>query len=278
MKESASDRCLFLNGFALKIIAFVLMTIDHLGVFLAMRFGATGVSDAFRMVGRLAFPLFVFLLAEGMRLSHHKGKYILRVLLTYAIITIPETILVYTPALANMASVSPSTLDPHPFTDILFLGLVLYCLSLKGPKKLLALLPAGFIVASFFVDIFAANTPYFPYYLRSGYGLYGLVLALTFYLVNNLLDAKAHWCRLARNGINALIPGVAFGLTYLIVLTLSNSTTIRWMNWEAMAVLSGLILIPYSGKRGYDSPVWRIFSYSYFLLHMAVLYIIFSLV
>ena len=277
MNEQTAPRYLFLSGFWLKVLAFLFMTIDHLGVFLTRVPGTYEVAGAFRIIGRLAFPLFVFLLAEGMRLSHRKGRYVLRILIAYLIITIPETFLVYIPALADLAQVSPTTLEAHPFTDILFLGLTLYCLTLKGPKKLLSLLPIGFILSSYFVGIFAPSTPYFPLYLRSGYGLYGLLLALLFFGVNLFLDKKRpDASRLERNFGNLLIPGVALIFAFLMGFILQNQFHLDWLLWESYAALSGLFLLFYSGKRGYDATWWRIFSYGYFLLHMAVLYLIFA--
>ncbi len=279
MKEEATPRYLFFDGFWLKVLAFLLMTLDHLGVFLYRVNGAYQAAEVLRIFGRLAFPLFVFLLAEGMRLSHHKGKYVLRVLLAYAIITIPETIVVYVPALSQMANVTPTTLEAHPFTDILFLGLVLFCLTLKGPKKLLALLPTGFILASFFVGVFVPSTPYFPLYLRSGYGLYGLLMALLFFGINVLLDKKRpDATRLERNFGNLLVPGVALSITFLVGFMLQNQENLTWLLWESYAALSGIFLLFYNGKRGYDATWWRVFSYSYFLLHMAILYLIFAFI
>ena len=56
-----------LSGFILKILAIVFMTFDHIGAFLHL----SGISDVFatilRILGRLAFPLFIFLLVEGVR-------------------------------------------------------------------------------------------------------------------------------------------------------------------------------------------------------------------
>lgn len=278
-EETATPRYLFLDGFWLKVLAFVLMTIDHIGVFMLGRGIAPQAADVLRVIGRMAFPLFVFLLAEGMRLSHRKGRYVLRLLLAYAIITIPATLVVYIPTLAQSAQVSPTTLNPHPFTDILVLGLVLYCLTLNGAKKLFALLPIGFILASFFVDLFAPGTPYFPLYLRSGYGLYGSILALLFFGINVLLDKKRpDASRLERNFGNLLVPGVALMLTFLVAFIIQNQAYLSWLMWESYAALAGLFLLFYSGKRGYDALWWRIFSYGYFLLHMAVLYLIFLFV
>lgn len=56
----------FLSGSTLKIIACVFMVIDHVGLTLFPEY------DIFRILGRLAFPLFAFFIAEGSRYSKHK--------------------------------------------------------------------------------------------------------------------------------------------------------------------------------------------------------------
>lgn len=60
---------------ALKILALVLMTIDHVGAFLS------GMPIAFRWVGRLSAPVFLFCLLEGIEKTSSRKKYILRLYL-----------------------------------------------------------------------------------------------------------------------------------------------------------------------------------------------------
>ena len=56
----------FLSGSTLKIIACIFMVIDHVGlVFFPF-------DDIYRILGRIAFPLFAFFIAEGSRYSKHK--------------------------------------------------------------------------------------------------------------------------------------------------------------------------------------------------------------
>lgn len=64
-----------LSNFQLKMIAIITMTIDHIGLVFF-----PGVA-AFRIIGRLAFPIFAFLIAEGC--SHTKNK-LKRFLLMFA--------------------------------------------------------------------------------------------------------------------------------------------------------------------------------------------------
>ena len=63
-----------LSGNALKIIAAVAMLIDHAGLLLFPRY------IIFRVIGRLAFPIFAFMIAEGARHTRNRLRYFLTVL------------------------------------------------------------------------------------------------------------------------------------------------------------------------------------------------------
>lgn len=60
-----------LTGNQLKIIALVAMTIDHIGVQLLPQV------TLLRIIGRLAFPIFAYMIAEGCQYTHHRKKYFL---------------------------------------------------------------------------------------------------------------------------------------------------------------------------------------------------------
>lgn len=62
-----------INGNALKFIAMITMLIDHIG----MIFYPNVL--IFRIIGRIAFPTYAFLIAEGCRYTHNKKKYFLRI-------------------------------------------------------------------------------------------------------------------------------------------------------------------------------------------------------
>ena len=65
-----------LSGTALKIIALVLMVLDHIHYF----FEFTGlVPEWFSMVARLSAPLFLFCTVEGFAHTHDRKRYFLRI-------------------------------------------------------------------------------------------------------------------------------------------------------------------------------------------------------
>ncbi len=66
-----------LNGRTLKWIAVVTMFIDHLGIVLSPGV-STEVWRTMRIVGRIAFPIFCFLLVEGFYHTRDVKKYLLR--------------------------------------------------------------------------------------------------------------------------------------------------------------------------------------------------------
>lgn len=70
----------YLTNFDLKLIAIITMTIDHIGAIIYNDI------DIFRIIGRISFPIFAFLLVEGFKNSSNRLKYFLR-LIIFAFIT-----------------------------------------------------------------------------------------------------------------------------------------------------------------------------------------------
>ncbi len=64
-----------MSSFILKLIAAVTMFIDHMGLTLF-----PGV-ELFRIIGRLAFPLYAFCIAEGFRYTKNRLRYFLQIFL-----------------------------------------------------------------------------------------------------------------------------------------------------------------------------------------------------
>lgn len=60
---------------ALKLIALAAMTLDHVGLLLFPQY------EWFRILGRIAFPIFAFMIAEGCRYTHSRIRYISKIAL-----------------------------------------------------------------------------------------------------------------------------------------------------------------------------------------------------
>lgn len=72
-----------MTSFALKVIGIITMFIDHLG----FMFFPSQIS--FRLIGRLAFPIFAFQLSEGYFHSKNKEKHIFRMIIFSILSQIP---------------------------------------------------------------------------------------------------------------------------------------------------------------------------------------------
>ncbi|MBI9012754.1 MAG: hypothetical protein JEZ08_11035 [Clostridiales bacterium] len=73
-----------MNTFYLKLLAVLLMVVDHIGFFLYPQY------TILRIIGRLSFPIFGFLIANGYNYTRDKKKYFLRLFIFANIIQIPS--------------------------------------------------------------------------------------------------------------------------------------------------------------------------------------------
>ena len=76
----------FMSSFVLKLIAAVTMFIDHAGLLLFPEW------EFMRIIGRLAFPIYAFCIAEGFRYTRNRKLYFLRVFLLGLVCQIVYTV------------------------------------------------------------------------------------------------------------------------------------------------------------------------------------------
>lgn len=154
-----------LSGNALKLIAALSMLIDHIGVIL--------FPDVIllRVLGRIAFPIFAFMIAEGCRYTRHRVRYFctllglgvacqlglwaydgaakLNVLLTFAL----SVLLVYA-----LEALRQAVAQESPRVGALVLGFLPLCLVLSGAIVLTLFVPIEYGVAGAMLPMFAAAT------------------------------------------------------------------------------------------------------------------------
>ena len=82
-----------MSVFAIKILALVTMVIDHSAYYLySSSLIGYGLYFAMRTAGRIAFPLYAFLLVNGFEKTSNRGKYLSRLVLFAAVSQLPYTI------------------------------------------------------------------------------------------------------------------------------------------------------------------------------------------
>ena len=282
----------FCSGFILKIIAFVTMTIDHIGVMAESSYGITGTwVDIFRVIGRIAMPLFCFMIVEGVIHTKSFAKYALRLGILTLLIAIALLLLVSIEEL-GFSSVRDFG---NIFIDLLMGALTIFCLRLPKFKKLFALLPVAFIFTSFFVTRYEVTNGtlihWFPYFIRSQYELMSLAFILVFYLAYVIKDLffsihnekyglpkdTFNGTDLERTVVN-VISLLLFITTVLVFHFFSDYLTNSYMDVQIFALLSGAFILLYNGKRGYNSKWFEYGGYAYYPLHILIIALIFYLI
>ncbi|MBE6957662.1 MAG: TraX protein [Ruminococcaceae bacterium] len=171
-----------LSGSMLKLLAVILMFIDHFAStmvyvlpVLATPFTVLGkeltIYWIMRKIGRMAFPIFCFLIAEGYCHTKNKAKYALRLLLFALISEIPFDLMFFTRFDLNAQNVF--------FT--LFSGLMLICLFESKEKQLLKFVMMGGVC-------------FLTHYLATDYGMPGALLVLAIYILRHHPAAQALIC------------------------------------------------------------------------------------
>ena len=250
MTDSRPRFCVF-SGNALKIIAAISMFIDHMGSIMF-----PGV-EIFRIVGRLAFPIFAFMIAEGCRYTKNRAKYFLLVSLmglAYTLVYYVYSSVWYFCILITFAFSIAMILALDRFkcalfdkegsvwvkilTGAIFISIVLVCFWLNGKVKI----DYGFVgcITPVLVSLFHAPSKNSPeWYAKVG---------------------KEAWS----------VIGLAVGIALLFVV---------YGGVRAYAFFAIPLLLLYSGKRG--KLKMKYFFYIFYPTHMLALeglYMLFEMI
>lgn len=286
----------FLNSFYLKILALVFMTLDHLGIFFAMQYSSSqamiDLSNIFRIFGRLALPIFIFLIAEGVRNTKSIRKYLLRLGIVASIISVPFIIFTFSNVFSNFVFIYR---HGNIFIDLLLTAIAIYCIKHPNIKiKLITLLPIAYSILSFVVKgIETSNTieiHWFPYFISMQYDWVSVILGLGFYFCYKFGDyfldylqdksgiEKSIW---VDNGSYRVIVNLFSLLVCSAVIVFQFAFVYIWPTgvfWDASiqlyALLSGALVLFYNGKRGYNAKWFRYVTYIYYPLHLLLISII----
>lgn len=215
----------------LKLIACITMLLDHVGAVFVPGY-------TLRIIGRLAFPIFCFLLAEGAHYTRNPKKYALRLTIGALLSEFPFDILFY----------GKFTWQHQSVMVTLLLGYLAIVLMEKCPNV--------------FVK-FAVSFPFFlaAQWLQSDYGSYGVGMIVLFSITRELLGKE--WIQtLGLAVICAMMPSVSlsvFGFSVSI---------------QLFAVAAMIPISLYSGRKATQSKAVQWGFYLFYPVHLAVLYLI----
>lgn len=236
---SVQNKSLYFQGFGkfsgisssvLKIFAILLMCVDHFSV----AFFGQGVT-VMRLMGRIGFPLFAFMIAEGARRTKSREKYMLRLLLFAFASEVPFDFFV---------SSSYFDMNYQNVFFTLFFGLFfIWCYELLKEKKLafLSVLPGLISCAG------AA-------FLNADYGATGVVCIFIFYVS-------------AQNDF--LVKLLFYALAVATLSINITSRGIRFVDVELLALIALIPIFLYNGKKGFKMN--KYFLYAFYPAHMVIL-------
>lgn len=248
-----------LNINQLKLIAAVSMLIDHVGCILFPFF------DIFRIVGRLAFPIFAFCLAEGVRYTKNRLRYLL---------TIGGCAVVF-----QMVFIFATGGNVVNIFGTLALSICLcYLFDILKTRKI-----GGFII--FLLAVFAVYviTRFIPF----DYGFVGVLLPLSSYVFDSkptdvrsdtaiVTDEEQTDKGVTLSLDEAPVNNVGKWAKFLCFsLTLATLATVSGWNTQYYALLAVPILSLYNGQ--YGSKKFKYWFYVFYPVHLVVIYFISTL-
>lgn len=246
-----------MSALALRIIACVCMLLDHIGYCFTGRYPFL---EPLRWIGRIAFPLYVFLIVNGFRHTSNRLRYALRL------------------AIFAVISQVPFALVSHPGTMFgklnVFVTLLLALLTVWATdemrkhrfSKYLCFLPTLIVFSAYHFG-----------WIASDYGAKGALLAMTFYL----FDGKRTLTALGMLASFYCSYLIAFGI--LCVQTLRGRPYVinppsKWEMTQLFCLLSLVFIFLYNGKKGNmpaskaGAKAVQLGFYLFYPVHLLVLY------
>lgn len=243
-----------MSALILRIIACVAMLLDHIGF--------CNGNMLLRAVGRIAFPIFVYLICNGFRHTSCRWRYALRLGLFALISQIPFSL---------FCTNSLTYMNGNVFVTLL---VALLCVwgtdALRGNRigRWFCWLPAV-----------AGCILYQQGILASDYNARGIVLAMIFYL----FDGKAAWKRVvvcAGCTVAVFYEQLVLAAVYLLHGRLYMPYLSQWDWWQLFSLCALPLIFLYNGKKGpapASKPISKLVQLSFYLFypaHMLVLWLL----
>lgn len=230
-----------MSSLALKLLAIISMAVDHAGYALYPVLPPS-VYDAMRLIGRLAMPIFCFLIAEGYFHTRDVRRYSGRLFLFALLSEVPYDLLN-----TRGASLLEFSAQNVFFTLAAALAAIwLYDTFAERNQPVPALL--SLLACAALCEIF-----------QTDYGAFGVLFVFVFYRFRGQKTARA---------TAFLVCVTVFFLYELLV----RDVGLRWSLALACAALAIIPISLYNGEKGYGSRVTQLFFYAFYPAHLLILF------
>jgi hypothetical protein len=231
----------------LKFIACLLMLIDH--------FGAALMPEVtiLRMIGRLSFPIFAYLIAIGYSKTNSVFKYFCRLLMFGIISQLPFSLVFNKQTSMNSLYdfISFFIGSPIPHLNVFFtlaIGLLAIHVWDKGDSKTsktIAVFALGIAAEAFYMD----------------YGIYGVAMILAFYIYRY---------NKIKTILSQVVVYILFNMSQIFLYMYEIKGASINLVWfiQVLSLLALIFIFKYNGKKGKDI---RYIFYAFYPVHLLVI-------
>lgn len=218
-----------MSALTLRILACLFMLLDHIGYCLG---GSHPLYLPFRCIGRLAFPIFVFLIVNGFRHTSNRPRYALRLALFAVISQVPFALFCDQKTYFGNGNV---------FVTLLICLLVLWATDALRRQKWLkwfSFLPSLAVFALYYFGL-----------LHSDYGSKAILMTMTFYLFEgkHILTAAG----VLASVYNGRLISLGFAALHLLQGRDVSLTPLSRWEWAQLCSLAALVpIFLYNGEKG----------------------------
>jgi len=251
------DKYMKIGRTHLQVIAFASMFIDHFSAaFLIPAMWESGMAEGLDLIefimrgilGRLAFPLFIFMLVEAIYHSRNIPKYLIRILILGIVSFIPHM-------LCFSGEIWSSKEDINVLFTLFAAGLSLYIIKKEtnlAVKILSVVLACGF-----------------TYAVASEYAIVGVLMAVIFYQFRYQIKKL-----LIFGGLSIILGGFLVGFLYFLRHGISFDTTMVIGSWEneMSALLSLGLIYLYDENKNKGLP--KAVTYGFYPVHLLLIYLL----
>ena len=247
----------------LKIIAIVLMTVDHVGGFLLPEGSAS--YTVLRAIGRLAYPLFAFIIAYGCTKTRNISMYFLR-LIAFAVVL---------QTLWAIAGFVYSDLTPY-FNNIFF-TLAFGVLAIWIIKYMRRNAPVkngtDLAVFAFFACVFTLVICVGADFLQVDYGGAGVLLIVMFFVMFQVVPYGAEQNSTGGTKHHESKDWILCIAVPIVILVIFNTILFLLRNWEIQwySMLAAPLIWLFRPRKLKIHWLEKYFFYIYYPLHIAIL-------